>query len=308
MAIKVSIVIPTYNRPNKLIETIYALEKQTFSKNNFEIIIVDDGSNRDFIGKRFDIKKAANIKYIRQKKSGPASARNLGVKNASGDIICFCDDDCIPGKDWLTKTLQAHYEFPNIPVIGGKTYVAQRNFKAIVSQFFTNNAMWSISKCGKKRLIFFPTSNVTIKKSVFERDLFNPNMKYSGGEDLEFFWRLYQHGIKFLYLENITVQHNRDTSFKNFIKQPLIYGKGNMWVQKIYPQHPALLELKSILKQIISLLLIPLFALHITGLITKKTRLSKKERFWVLFYAILYRVMYFIGYFYEKNISILKKL
>ena len=76
-----SIIIPVYNRPDEINECLTSLESQTF--NNFEIVIIEDGSVQkcDLIVDTF--KRKLNIKYFYKKNSGPGFSRNFGAKNTS---------------------------------------------------------------------------------------------------------------------------------------------------------------------------------------------------------------------------------
>lgn len=90
-AIKISIVIPFYNRIGWTIEAIRSVQAQTHQK--FEILLVDDGSTED-LSALLDVVRLDNrIQYIRQDNAGPAKARNNGVKHATGNYIAFLDAD-----------------------------------------------------------------------------------------------------------------------------------------------------------------------------------------------------------------------
>ncbi|MGX6959939.1 MAG: glycosyltransferase family 2 protein [Rickettsia endosymbiont of Pentastiridius leporinus] len=89
--IKVSLIIPVYNRINWAIEAIESVLIQTHK--NYEILVIDDGST-DNISELTEIcKKNKRIKYFRKKNEGPAAARNLGIINATGKYIAFLDSD-----------------------------------------------------------------------------------------------------------------------------------------------------------------------------------------------------------------------
>ena len=91
---KYSIIIPVYNSEAFFMDTLVSLSNQTFK--DFEIIIVNDGSTdkteevvETFTKEHKDIK----VKYFKQNNAGPATARNLGLKHAQGQFICFLDSD-----------------------------------------------------------------------------------------------------------------------------------------------------------------------------------------------------------------------
>ncbi len=85
-----TIIIPTYNRANLLPRAIQSVLNQTFE--DWEMIIVDDGST-DETSKVVVLNNDLRIKYFRQKNGGRGSARNQGVNRASGQYLCFLDDD-----------------------------------------------------------------------------------------------------------------------------------------------------------------------------------------------------------------------
>lgn len=101
---KASVIVSTYNRANVLKRSLSAMLGQ--SEKSFEIIVIDDASkdNTREVLKRFEKEKKMDMILI-DKNSGPAKARNEGIKIANGDFIVIMDDDCIPEKDWLKKLL-----------------------------------------------------------------------------------------------------------------------------------------------------------------------------------------------------------
>lgn len=104
----ISVIIPTYKRPNKIINAIKTVEKQTYS--NFEIIIVDDNDSESNYRKKTKKNvlknKKENLIYIEHKKNlGACAARNTGIENAKGEYIAFLDDDDI----WYKKKLEKQF-------------------------------------------------------------------------------------------------------------------------------------------------------------------------------------------------------
>ena len=94
---KISVIIPTYNRKKTLARAIQSVINQSLSA--FEILIIDDGSNdgtEEWVKENFQ-----NIKYIYQNNRGVSSARNIGIENANGDWVAFLDSD----DEWLPNKL-----------------------------------------------------------------------------------------------------------------------------------------------------------------------------------------------------------
>jgi len=94
---KISVIIPTFNRKKTLERAIQSVMDQSLSP--FEILIIDDGSNdgtEQWVKENFQ-----NIKYIYQNNHGVSSARNTGIENAHGDWVAFLDSD----DEWLPNKL-----------------------------------------------------------------------------------------------------------------------------------------------------------------------------------------------------------
>ena len=90
-SVKYSIVVAVYNRPEEMEELLHSLNNQSFK--NFELIIVDDGSQILSREVYHSYKKKFQISYYFTENQGPAMARNFGVNKASGEWIIFFDSD-----------------------------------------------------------------------------------------------------------------------------------------------------------------------------------------------------------------------
>lgn len=119
---KVSVIIPTHNRPELLKKAVISVLNQTYK--DVEVIVVDDG-----LGKRADKTigefNDSGIKYIQhQEEKGGSAARNTGIRAASGEFIAFLDDD----DEWLPGKLAVQMaEFTNTPHDVGFCFSAVTN-------------------------------------------------------------------------------------------------------------------------------------------------------------------------------------
>ena len=94
---KISVIIPTFNRKKTLGRAVQSVMNQSLSP--FEILIIDDGSNdgtEEWVKENFQ-----NMRYIYQDNHGVSSARNIGIENAHGDWVAFLDSD----DEWLPNKL-----------------------------------------------------------------------------------------------------------------------------------------------------------------------------------------------------------
>ena len=116
---RISVVVPTFKRPDFLHRCLSALTMQDLDPSDYEIIVVDDAaceSTRLQVDQWIECMKRGKscacsvptIRYLPVTGShGPAAARNLGWQAARGEIIAFTDDDCIPTPGWLSAGLSA---------------------------------------------------------------------------------------------------------------------------------------------------------------------------------------------------------
>lgn len=114
MFVKVSVVIPTYKRPELLKRCLKALLSQDFAAEDYEIIVVTDGMDENTHrmirnSRLFDFFPNLFC-YSLPFKKGPAAARNAGWRVAKGSLILFTDDDCIPSPGWIKNFYNA-FEF-----------------------------------------------------------------------------------------------------------------------------------------------------------------------------------------------------
>ena len=116
MTIDVSVVVPTFNRPDFLDRCLSALVAQSIGPSSYEIIIADDAASEATRGQVEEWRNRCSsagpaITYLPVHAShGPAAARNAGWRQARGPVIAFTDDDCIPDQGWLAAGVRAFRE------------------------------------------------------------------------------------------------------------------------------------------------------------------------------------------------------
>lgn len=125
-AMKISVVICTHRRGKLLAEAINSVIEQTFSSRDYEILIVNndpyDKSVARIVQELRESKPAdrmVNSRLINCYLKGLSHARNAGISEARGVMVCFLDDDAVAFPDWLENTWQAYQENPQAGVIGG---------------------------------------------------------------------------------------------------------------------------------------------------------------------------------------------
>ncbi|MEO0970998.1 MAG: glycosyltransferase, partial [Cyanobacteria bacterium J06639_18] len=199
-----SVVIPTYNRQPILAKCLKALEAQNLTNEEvsnpnsiegYEIVLVDDGST-DGTLEWLETQKVEfpHVRVFQQDHQGPAIARNLGVKEAKGDIIIFIDSDLVVTEKFLTAHTKA--------LLKGKEKLGSDCFftyGAVVNTCNFENPTSEPYKLTDYSAAFFATGNVAIPKHWLEKaGLFDTEFQLYGWEDLELGVRLKNLGLKLI--------------------------------------------------------------------------------------------------------------
>lgn len=231
-----SIVIPTYNRPERLSECLKALAQQTLPADRWEIVVVDDGSQQPMqpvvaavqAGLEADSKAAGSqlqIRLIRQPNGGPAQARNTGAANATGQYLVFTDDDCAPLPDWLAKIARGFEQTPK-GMIGGHTLNAlDHNLCSTASQLLIDYLYSYYNEATQAS--FFASNNFALPADLFHQlGGFDTTFPLAAGEDRELCDRIHQQGYPMRYVPDAQIWHAHELSLKKYWRQHFNYGRG----------------------------------------------------------------------------------
>ena len=130
-----SVVIPTYNKLSRLQYVIKGLEMQNARRDQFEVIIVNDGSTDQTQQYLESIQPNFALEVVEQENKGQAVARNKGIAKAKGDIILFIDDDILIPPDFIENHIYAHKMNPNTIVLGKINLIYANLFDQIENMF-----------------------------------------------------------------------------------------------------------------------------------------------------------------------------
>lgn len=207
---KISIAIPTRNRPRSLANLLFSIFQQTRLPE--EVLIVDDSDNDEtakMIRDNYSVflNKGITLKHLGGKKEDRSisAARNRGIVESSGDIIFFIDDDVILYKNYIEEILKIYEEYPM--AIGVQGYIVNGVFAFLNFGSFVLNAIKKVfqldhnekNKCTVRMGLTYPYSvdgviqcewlhgtNMSFKKEILADFRFDENLKkYSIGEDVD---------------------------------------------------------------------------------------------------------------------------
>jgi glycosyltransferase involved in cell wall biosynthesis len=120
---KASIIIPTRNRADQLLRTMQSLVQLEFISQEYEIIVVDNGSSdgtKEVVGNYINEWPEHVIRYYYDDVPGLLTGRHRGLKEANSEIVIFVDDDIHAHKSWLSAIVETFNQFPDVHLIGGK--------------------------------------------------------------------------------------------------------------------------------------------------------------------------------------------
>jgi len=121
----VSIVTPTHNRSERLLQAMASVEAQSYAR--WEHVIVDDGSTDD-TASVLERCTDPRVRVVRVENSGPAAARNAALDVAAGDVVVYLDDDNRLHPDWLKAVVWAFETYPGVDVVCGARLIDDYDF------------------------------------------------------------------------------------------------------------------------------------------------------------------------------------
>ena len=206
----VTIIIPTFERPNACEKCVKNLLKQTYK--NFEIVVIDDSCK-----KKYNIKDTGKVRYLKtEKRLGLGKSKNLGIKLARGNIIVVVDDDIILKPDYIDIIVGDLKKY-KAGAVGGRLLYPQlpnmgiRDGSLVKISKLTGEIYAWFSKDTKKP-VFVETMHACVafwKKIAIEVNFFD-SWKFTGNYtymEPDFFNKLLKRGYKLLYEPKAIAYH-----------------------------------------------------------------------------------------------------
>lgn len=241
----ISVVIPTLNRAAELTKTLEAYDNQTLPKDQWEIVLSDDGSSYDVANHVAPFAQRLRMRVISNSvRTGAGPARNRAIPHARGDLVLFTGDDIIPRNDFLAAHLAAYrkYDDGRTGVLGHISWHPELQVSRFMDyitgdggQQFAYNAIQpgTIVPYG-----FFYTSNVSVPRALLERqeELFSDIFAGYGHEDVELGLRLAQDGMQLLYAPEAEATHLHPMSDEAIIRRQYHVGRSLVPYAMLHPQ------------------------------------------------------------------------
>lgn len=225
---RISVVIPTYERAERVARLVDKLGEQTLPASELEVVVIDDGSKTD--PRPLLSTRSPRFRLIvdRQENQGPPAARHRGVALASAPILLFLDDDMIPVKGLLEEHLRVHDTTPRAVVMGNiKSSEALRDL-TVFERFHAKELedYWALLRTTGRapRGMELCTGNVSMRRADYlAAGGFDQSLHRS--EDADLGIRLEKSGVTFRYADAAAAIHDSDhASLDAWLKNAFIYG------------------------------------------------------------------------------------
>jgi GT2 family glycosyltransferase len=235
--IKISVVIPTFNRVDRLRRVLDAFAAQTIHPTEFEVVVVSDGSTDGTDAFLRSAVTPFRLLIASGANSGPAAARNTGVGLATGDVLLFVDDDVVPQTDLVQQHVTTHGQAGTKAVVIGpmltppdhrptacvrweqamlyKQYHAMLvgDYEPTYRQFFTGNA--SVAR------------DFLLATGGFDE-------RFRRAEDIELAYRLHDNGAHFIFNPGAIGYHFAERSYLSWIQNARAYGRNDVLFDRYY--------------------------------------------------------------------------
>lgn len=210
---KVSVIIPTFNRAYCLHEAIDSVLVQTFQ--DFELIVVDDGSSDNTL----EVVRGygPKIKCIYQENKGLSSARNRGIKEASGEFVAFLDSDDIWLPEKLNRQIDIFQKENIIGLVSTRAEVIDEQGNSL--GIYKPKKFTSSDLSGLLNAYFVVISSVMVRRSALDSLDYYFDESLKSAEDFDFCLRL-SRVTQLYYLDNVEVKYrdSLNAMSKNLVK------------------------------------------------------------------------------------------
>jgi GT2 family glycosyltransferase len=242
--ITLSVIIPTYNRVDRLARVLTALKAQTHPRDQFEVLVISDGSTdgthayleqeaggrrQEAGGRRQEAGPAGaqpmRLRWVAQANRGVAAARNCGVGLAEGTYLLFLDDDVVPAPTLITEHMRVHAAqgsdvvvlgpmltppgFAMRPWVRWEQTLLQRQYADMLGGRYAPTARQ------------FYTGNTSLaRRHVLDAGGFDEGLRRA--EDVELAYRLAERGLRFVFEPAAAGYHYAERSYRSWYPMPTV--------------------------------------------------------------------------------------
>ena len=228
-----SVVIPTYNRKETLLRALEALARQTLSPDEFEVIVVSDGSTDGTAEAVRERTYPYAFQFVEQQNAGPSAARNRGADLARGDVCVYIDDDIEPVPEFLAEHARLHREDPDLVAVGPQSPPDEPCACWVEWEHRMLERQYERFRSGEWELTGYNlySGNFSAPRArLLEAGGFD--VRYVRQEDVELGMRLAALGMKFRFASRAVGLHRPTRPFRSWYETPYTYGKRDVQIAR----------------------------------------------------------------------------
>jgi GT2 family glycosyltransferase len=282
---RASVVIPTFRRKRSLLRALNALATQTIAPDEYEVIVVIDGSDDGSREAVESLSPAHDLRVLWQGKRGRAAACNTGVAVAQGELIVLLDDDMEATPGFLEAHLRAHPPGSRIAVIGAApvsiTPELPPHVKYIGEKF--NAHLEQLARAGGPlKLRDFYSGNFSIRRELFDAvHGFDERFTVYGNEDLELSIRLTAAGVRLVYEPSAIAMQSYDKDFDGLARDNVAKGRTAVLLARLHPSARDELKLGTFRRERLTQRLAVGVMLVVTGLFPAMREINVRAVRWL---------------------------
>jgi GT2 family glycosyltransferase/glycosyltransferase involved in cell wall biosynthesis len=221
--LSISVVIPTFNRAAMLAATLESFAAQTLPADQYEVVVVDDGSEDATSQVCRDFASRIQLKYLHIENSGTSVAKNTGILASRGRILLFFDDDDVADSCLLEEHVKAHQQHPeeNVAVLGYTTWAPTlpvTPLRRYVTE--TGRFLFAYGDLKDGQILdftYFWAGRCSCKRSLLAKHgVFNRQFRAAGIEDIELGYRLSKFGFRVVFHRAAVSYMTRALTFEGF--------------------------------------------------------------------------------------------
>jgi glycosyltransferase involved in cell wall biosynthesis len=238
-----SVLIPTYNRPDALLKCLAHLESQTFKE--FDVVIVDDGSTDATAQqvKSYMTNSSLAVRYIYQNNGGPAKARNFGISIIDTPVCLMIGDDIFASPNFIEVHAKFHETNPSLNAAGlglTKWHTSAQTITPFMQWLGESPVQFAYKEllggCPPSWEHFY-TSNLSVKTELLRKLPFSEKFPYAAMEDSELGYRIQNRfGLALAFIPDALAEHLHPTTFRQACERMIRVGYSLHLFHELWPE------------------------------------------------------------------------
>jgi glycosyltransferase involved in cell wall biosynthesis len=230
----VSVIVPVYNDPEGLRDTLDTLVDQTYGEERFEVLVVDNRSLDDTRAVAADY--AASYDHVRaldeRRRQSSYAARVHGIRRASGDVLAFIDADMTVDDDWLERAVDRMDE-EELDYMACNVELYSADEETLAAKF--NRHSGFPIEMYVEEMHFAPTCCLLVRSEVVE-EVGAFDVRFVSSGDREFGQRVHDAGFEMGFAEDVPMYHPARDSLSSLVKKSVRIGRGKHQMRRLYPE------------------------------------------------------------------------